>query len=302
MDAGSVPVPAFDPSLTTSIGSPTDGRLVGGIPLPMQGRGFIFDPGKDPQRRHGTVELVGAIVRAAGRVAEQFPGGTLTVGDLSLVEGGEIVGHATHRNGRDVDVRFYLADVRGEPIASKAIPIEPDGAGTDYGDLADGADDVEVQLDTARTWGLMAALLSLPEARINRIYVVEHVRSILLEYARTVGADADIVERFGQVTCQPSFPHDDHMHIRFYCSLDDIDAGCEDTAPLYPWQQRYLTSHGRTFRPPTPHARGAKVTSVAEAEAKAKRKYGRFHPDVTAFLKRRKGWTSKPHPGRPYCP
>lgn len=268
----------------------------------MQGRGFVFDPGKDPKRRHGTIELVGSLVTAAGRVAEQIPGGLLTVGDLSLIDGGELVGHATHRNGRDVDVRFYLTDAHGEPVASKAIPIEPDGSGTDYGDLADGADDVRVQLDAPRTWAFMAALLSQPEARINRIYVVEHVRSLLLEQARTVGADAELVERFGHVTCQPRFPHDDHMHIRFYCSLDDIDAGCEDTEPVYPWHQRYLSSQGRALRLPTPHARGGEVTSVAEAEAKARRKYGRFHPEVTAFLKRRKGWTSKPHPGRPYCP
>jgi hypothetical protein len=44
------------------------------------------------------------------------------------------------------------------------------------------------------------------------------------------------------------------------------------------------------------------LTSVAEAEQRARKRYGTLHPNVTAFLERRKGWVAKPHPGRPYCP
>ena len=44
--------------------------------------------------------------------------------------------------------------------------------------------------------------------------------------------------------CQPGFPHDDHMHIRFFCSPDDIEAGCLDTAPIFPWQKQSLKAAG----------------------------------------------------------
>ena len=125
---------------------------------------------------------------------------------------------------------------------------------------------------------------------------------MLIEYARRVRADAVLVERFSNVTCQPRFPHDDHMHIRFFCSLDDIDAGCEDTPPVYPWHLQYLTSHERTVRSPSPPSSPAKVTSLEAAEKKAKKRYGPLHPEVVAFLKRRRVWARKPHPGRPYCP
>lgn len=270
--------------------------------MPLAGKGFEFDPGKDPERRYGTVELVSSIVAAAARVADRFPGSTLRVGDLSSREGGALAGHATHQCGRDVDVRFYLLDAAGEPFPSKAIPIEPDGTGTDYRDLADGTDDAAVRLDLPRTWAFVEALLSRPEARVNRIYVVEHVRSMLLEHARGRRADPVIVERFGNVTCQPRFPHDDHMHIRFFCSLGDIDAGCEDTPPVYPWHLQYLASHSRKPRPPSPSERRPKVTSLEAAEKKAREKHGKLHPEVTAFLERRRGWARKPHPGRPYCP
>lgn len=294
--------PRFDPASTTSIGSPSDGRLVGGIALPLQGRGFVADKDKNPARRYGTAELVGVLIRSAGHVHEMLPGGTLTVGDLSLPDGGEVTGHATHQLGRDVDVLFYLVDANGQPIASKAIPIEPDGTGTDYKDLSDGADDVPVRLDRARTWSFVEAVLSDPEGRVNRIYVVEHVRSLLIEHAEQVGAPQRIVALFGDVTCQPRFPHDDHMHIRLFCSVDDIDAGCEDTLPIYPWHLQHLSEHGRTFVPARPRSGRAKVTSVEQAARAASRKYGPFHPEVRAFLARRRAWVDKPHPGRAYCP
>lgn len=302
LDGNADPEPVFDPHQTTSLGSPTHGRLQGGLPLPSRGKGFVFDPERDPERRYGTAELVRAIVSAAGRVEDRLPGSTLVVGDLSLPEGGDIEGHGSHRNGRDVDVAFYLLGADGAPRPSKTIPIEPDGSGVDYGDLADGADDVAVRLDTGRTWAFVDALLSDPQARVNRIYLVEHVRSLLLDHARSIGADPGVIERFGHVTCQPSFPHDDHMHIRFYCSMQDIDAGCEDTAPIYPWHGEYVASRGRVLRMAKPQGSRAKVTSVDQAAKTAQRKYGRFSPEVVAFLERRKGWVRKPSPGRPYCP
>lgn len=302
LDDEADPEPFLDPHQTTSIGSPTHGRLQGSVPLPLRGRGFVFDPERDPERRHGTAELVRAIVTAAGRVEDRWPGSTLVVGDLSLPEGGDIEGHGSHRNGRDVDVAFYLLGADGVPRPSKTIPIEPDGSGVDYGDLADGADDDPVRFDAARTWAFVDGFLSESQARVNRIYLVEHVRSLLLHHARSIGADPGVIERFGHLTCQPSFPHDDHMHIRLYCSVQDIDAGCEDTAPVYPWHAEYVASLGRTLRVAKPQASRAKVTSVDQAAKKAQRKYGRFAPEVVAFLERRKGWIRKPSPGRPYCP
>jgi hypothetical protein len=141
------------------------------------------------------------------------------------------------------------------------------------------------------------------EAHINRIFVVEHVRAMLLAHAEKVGAPGEIVRRFGHVTCQPKFPHDDHFHIRFYCAADDIALGCEDTFPIYPWHEAHLASAGVQIALAKRRKRTRpKLTSVAEASAKARRKYGAFHQDVTDFLERRKAWVKKPHPGRTYCP
>lgn len=290
------------PAASTSIGSPVEGRLEGGVPLPLEAPGLRFNPAKNPDARHGTVELVQALLRAAALVDQDLPGNVLTVGDLSMPEGGPIPGHASHRSGRDVDVLFFLLDAQGHPVAAKAIPIEPDGSGVDYGDLSTAADDVPVHLDVPRTWKFLEALVSDEQARINRIFVVEHVRAQLLEHARKIEAPAQAISRFGDLTCQPSFPHDDHMHIRLFCSAEDIALGCEDTPPIYPWQSQHLArsktravlaGSRRTPRPP--------LTTNEGAEAKALAKYGEFAPEVTAFLERRKHWARKPHPGRRYC-
>jgi hypothetical protein len=92
------------------------------------------------------------------------------------------------------------------------------------------------------------------------------------------------------------------LHIRVFCSPQDIVAGCEDTPPVYPWHEHYLASLGVSFRLARPGPSRARVTSVREAQRKAERTHGTLHADVRAFLKRRETWARKPGPGRSYCP
>jgi penicillin-insensitive murein DD-endopeptidase len=284
---------------SSSIGSPFDGRLVNGVPLPLSGPGFRHNPLKDRGRRYGTAELVGALARAAGAVHEALPGSELTIDDLSARDGGDIPGHASHRSGRDVDVSFYLLDGDRRPRPGHSIPLDPDGRGTDYHALDDPADDDPVILDVPRTWKLVEALVLDSEAHVQRIYVVEHVRTILLEHARSIGAPERAIELFADVTCQPAFPHDDHMHIRLFCTPGDVKAGCEDTSPVYPWHRAHLAEAG--VEPKLARPRGGPhrtLTSHAEARAKA----GAMHQTVVDFLDRREAWVQQPHPGRKHCP
>jgi penicillin-insensitive murein endopeptidase len=290
------------PDASTSIGTPVEGRLDGSVALPAKGPGWRFNPRKSPERRHGTVELVQALMKAAKAVHDEMPGGELIVGDVAMPEGGELKGHASHRSGRDVDVYFYLLGEDGEPVEAKAIPIEPDATGHDYKDLSTAEDDILVKLDIPRTWKFIEALVGQEDARINRIFVVEHIRSLLLEHAKKIGAPKEIRTRFGHLACQPKFPHDDHFHIRFYCSPDDIEAGCEDTKPFYPWHLAYLKEAGAKIKLAGPRkSERPKLTSVAKAAKKKREEVGKFDPEVDAFLERRKAWAKKPHPGRKYC-
>jgi penicillin-insensitive murein endopeptidase len=290
---------ALPPARSTSIGAPNNGRLEGAVAFPLSGPGFRFNPRRRPEARYGTVELVQALARAARAVAEAFPGAELTVNDLSLEGGGPIAHHGSHQNGRDVDTLFYLRDAEGRPYPSVGAPLDPEGRGVDFKDLADPDDDVEVRIDLPRTWRFVEKLLADPRARVQRIYVAEHLRTLLLAEARRAGAPPRVLRRFRHVTCQPSYPHDDHFHIRLFCSPQDLQAGCEDRLPLYPWHRRHLAEAGvepRISR--RPKKRSPKITTADEAKAAA----GAMHERVRAFLARREAWMDKPHPGRPYCP
>lgn len=292
----------LDGGASASVGSPTEGRLTSSVPLPTSGPGYVFNPRKDPTRRFGTWELVRAIMDASAAAAKAHPGNTLVVGDLSLAAGGDIAGHASHRAGRDVDVMFYLQNPDGTSFDAKAIPIEPDGTGVDYKDLTTADDDVHVRIDVPRTWAFVGALVADDRNHVGRIFVVEHVRTMLLEEGARVGADKAVLERVGHLMCQPKFPHDDHMHIRLFCSPEDITAGCLDTGPVFPWHKKHLKSAGvsaslagarSTPRP--------KLTSTKDAAQKKRDEVGTFDPAVDGFLERRKAWAKKPKTGRKYC-
>ncbi len=300
---GEGPGADFDPDTTTSVGGPSGGRLEGGVALPDKAPGFRMNPKRpNPEGRFATAELANALLSAAAKVAAKFPGSELVVGDLSLEEGGPIYHHGSHQSGRDVDVLFYYRTTDGKFFESKGIPIEPDGTGDDFGDLTDPNDDVSVKLDLPRTWAFVEAFVTQPDVRIARIFVVEHVREMLLEYARKSGAAPEAIEAFARTTCQPAVPHDDHFHIRLFCSAQDIKGGCQDAHPIYPWQRAYLAEHElepsiavRTRK----QKKDTKKRTVSQEQAADKA--GPLHEDVRAFLERRKAWSKVPHPGRPYC-
>jgi penicillin-insensitive murein DD-endopeptidase len=300
--AQSPPSPAVatkEPS--TSIGSPSDGTLRSGAALPLAGRGYRFNDKRSAEARYGTDEVVAAIARAAARVADEVPGSELVVNDLSLREGGPIPHHGSHRAGRDADILFYLLDGVGTPIASVGAPLDPAGRGVDFKELAIPDDDVPLQLDAQRTWRFVAALLDDPDALVQRIFVVEHLRTMLLAEARRQHAPATVLQRFEEVTCQPGYPHDDHLHVRWFCSAEDAAAGCEEQAPLYPWFSAAMASAGVTPALAKKRAAREKAEVTTQAEADRAVKAASPHADVLAFLARRKAWEKQPHPGRPYC-
>jgi len=286
---------------STSVGGPRDGRVEGAVALPARGPGFESHARRpNPEAIWGTVEMVQALVRAAGVVHEALPGGTLRINDLGFREGGPIPHHGSHRAGRDVDVLFYLLDDDGAPMPSVGAFLDPRGIGVDFKDLSVRDDDVVVRLDAPRTWRFVQALLEGPRGDdVQRIFVAEHLRTLLLREAERARAPRAIRERFGQITCQPGYPHDDHLHIRFHCTAEDMAGGCEDSPPVYPWRRAALRAEG--LRPaihrPRPDRPQAPRVTHEEARAEA----GAMHPRVERWLERREAWLEAPHPGRPFC-
>ena len=192
--------------IAKSVGSPSQGRLVGGRPLAPSPELRLIG-----YHRWGVPELAGMVERAAARVAAAHPGAVLTVGDLSREGGGDVGGHRSHESGRDVDLGFYLRDAKGRPThAARFATIDPEGRAKGLG---------AVSFDDAANWSLVAALLTDREARVLQIFVADPLRTRLLRAAARMGAPARLRERAARVMLQPrhALPHDNHFHVRIGC-------------------------------------------------------------------------------------
>jgi penicillin-insensitive murein endopeptidase len=295
---------SLDGKLSTSIGGPSNGHVLGAIAFPDAGPGFYHNTTRPYGARYGTVELVQTIVSAAAVVNETMPGSALTVNDLGLQEGGPIRQHGSHQAGRDADILFYTQDEHGQPVPSVGVPIDPKGKGWDFKDLADPKDDQRVELDVRRTWRFVQALLEIGQEAVQRIFVVEHVRSMLLAEAARSHAPKALITRFEDITCQPEYPHDDHLHLRLFCTVEDMAEGCLDSAPIYPFRSAELAKLG--LKPKLASARRSREESEAVATrttsaAEARKRAGPMDVAVRKFLAEREAWRKRPSPGRPYC-
>ena len=124
------------PCKSRAVGKPWKGRLVCGVQLPAESPTFVtwdFPLGVSPDaswRRWGTAELVATVEQIAADYQVRFGAGPrLVIGDLSRPHGGTFgekfggVGHASHQNGRDVDIFYPRTDGLEEP-ATKPSQVD----------------------------------------------------------------------------------------------------------------------------------------------------------------------------------
>ncbi|MBI2893209.1 MAG: penicillin-insensitive murein endopeptidase [Deltaproteobacteria bacterium] len=228
--AGSGCAPNVPPGRSVSVGTSSHGYLRSGVRMPLAGPGFKVV--RDPEAAFGTARMVGLITRAAAAVERRLgPGPDLRVGDLSLEAGGRIEGHGSHRAGRDADVLYFARDAAGRPADPGAMAFRRTGEGE--------RDGRRYRLDTTRTWALVEAMLTDSEVEVQWIFCSHGIKVLLIEeaLAQGEGADLELVRRAAWILHRPSNsrPHDDHLHVRIFCSEEERALGCADTAPLWAW-------------------------------------------------------------------
>jgi penicillin-insensitive murein endopeptidase len=233
---------------SVSVGTFTSGLLRRGARLPVEGEGYrVPSLWRVRGTQYATDELVEALQRVARRVAREFPGALLGIADLSQKGGGDSVLHRSHENGRDADLIYYAVDERGRPVAPvdsmprysawdgrARVPL-PQDYGVVYGPFS------PRWFDVKRNWALVRALLEEPRIEVQYLFVNERLRQRMLDQARADGEDPSLVERAEALLHQPgdSLPHDDHLHVRIFCSQDDRPYGCSDRGPIRWWKKRY---------------------------------------------------------------
>jgi penicillin-insensitive murein endopeptidase len=219
------------PGLGGSVGWPHHGVQTGAVELPQAGPGFVRYR-KVGGFNWGQPGLVQAVQAAAREVQSALPGGgPLVVGDLSARDGGQVVRHATHRSGRDVDLLWYMTTPEGAPIEnSHFVQLGSDGLGRS-------PDGGFVQLDVAREWLLVKSLLSSEQIEAQWMFASHPVEALLIDYAIASGEDPELIWRAESVLQEPadSLPHDDHLHLRIACSPQASVRGCRGGGPYWSW-------------------------------------------------------------------
>jgi penicillin-insensitive murein endopeptidase len=232
--------------LGRSVGSPTEGRLLGGSHLddapylrfaPAYAQGDV---------RWGVGPLVGLVDRAARQVRHQFPESVLSLGHLSRHGGGELERHASHESGRDADLGFYVRSKMGRPLhADHFVAFAGDGTAPSW----PGA-----YFDEEQNWALVSALVTDPFAHVSHIFVASALRARLLAYAERVGAPLAVRVRASELMAQPhgALPHDDHFHVRISCP-NGMNGCVENPTAPKPRFARVPLPHGRTRPVGAPH-------------------------------------------------
>jgi penicillin-insensitive murein DD-endopeptidase len=217
-------------TVSRSLGWTSRGLLVGGAEV--RESDHIRHPADDLTRGHfwGTAELAGLVEAAATTVASVHPGARLSVGELSRRGGGNIPGHRSHENGRDVDLGFYLVDASGNPVEpERFVNVGWHGKGVHEGE--------RVVFDDERNWRMIESLLSQTDTPVQYIFVHWTIRRRLLATARRLEADPEVRTRAERVILRPKgsrHPHRNHFHVRVYCDPQDRP-GCRDRGVVWSW-------------------------------------------------------------------
>ncbi|MFO7564805.1 MAG: penicillin-insensitive murein endopeptidase [Enhygromyxa sp.] len=245
---------------SVSVGRTNGGRIHRPLEMPSRGVGYkVPKTWRERGNQWGTDELVAVIERAAATVWMQERV-TLGVADLSPKRGGKTIWHASHQSGRDVDLIFYSVDERGRRLPPPEVEmVHYDGKGEPFIPRHMQASGYQEptwskrRFDDARNWALVEALLSDRGTRVQWIFVSNKLQGRLLAWAEKHDRPRWLIEYARAVMKQPSVraPHDDHFHVRLYCSRADRQLGCEDTGPIWQHEKKSYKYAGPERYEPT---------------------------------------------------
>ncbi len=232
--AGCVELGLVTDGTSVSVGKPSNGYLVDAKRLPDSGEGFTTQAvWRTRGNRYGTDELLDLITGVGRRMAVQVTDVKLVVADLSSKDGGAArAWHRSHQSGRDADLVYYMRGSDGQPFEANAMRV--------FDATGRAKDGSGITVDIPRTWLLVKNLVTAPEARVQWVFMFEPIAAKLLEHAAKIGESEALIARARQTLKQPgdSARHDDHLHVRVYCSDRDRGFGCVDIGPMEIYAQR----------------------------------------------------------------
>lgn len=254
-----------DPRASVSVGDTSDGMLVNARAVEPSRKLGILPRQAARDLRYGSAELVALLEGAAARYHDRT-GRTLWIGNVGRRGGGDIPWSVSHNAGRDVDVAFAYLDAKGQPIDPPDL-VALDARGVSR----DGA----LRLDVERTFRVVQALFAEPSAVVQYVFVSAPIKRKLLEEGKRLGEKPGVLERMDAVLKQPAgAPHDDHLHVRIYCSRRDVEGGCRNGGPVhagvdtFEWARRARIEYAqKKLVAPSPALRARAIERLALLEA-----------------------------------
>ena len=255
---------------SVSIGTTLSGRMTGAKTLPFEGPHHrILDDCRGRDTNHATEELLALISDVAAALMSESEGPKLGVCNLSHKEGGRLKWSQSHNSGRDADLAFFVRDLKSDtPVDAKGLMVFT-GRGVEFSETP------TMRFDVARNWQLVKELLTHPSVVVQWILVDRRLKRLMLNHAREIGVAAELLERAEKVVHQPSdaHRHNDHFHVRIFCSWDDRAEGCLDSEPLWPWRHvdplplmRRTAALSFGLRDPDPKVRAAVLSHLDDME------------------------------------
>lgn len=236
-----------------SVGSVTEGHLVGGRAVPIPHPHLAFLPRQFERRLIYTGDpMVELLEDAAAHVGAAYPEAVIYLGNFSRRGGGNIPHSVSHNSGRDADIAFFVTDENGDPaVPPDLLPMDDQGryiGADDEGDEEGERADLILHFDLPRNWRFVEGLIESEAADIQYIFVSNPLRRMLLKEGRRQNASAQTLRRARSVLVQPggqALPHNDHFHLRIHCTARDIASGCRERGRPGP---TFSADHGKADR------------------------------------------------------
>ncbi|MCX4243208.1 LysM peptidoglycan-binding domain-containing protein [Paraliomyxa miuraensis] len=158
---------------------------------------------KRPSAAYGTSKTIGLLEGAVAKYQRSHPGAPkVVVGDISRKGGGHFRPHLSHQTGRDIDLGYVLRGAQAGGTRFRGV--------------------TEDNLDVARTWALLEALLDTRQ--VVYVFVDYRIQQRLYEHAKAQGVSQRELDRLfqyphgrgrahGIIRHWPSHRH--HFHVRF---------------------------------------------------------------------------------------
>lgn len=215
---------------SVSVGTTSHGWIVNARPISESAALGILPRQRERGLDHGSQELV-SLLEEAARALHGASKTRLWVGNVGRRGGGDISWSVSHNSGRDADVAFCYRDAAGQPVdPPDLVPLDREGWSKDR----------KLRFDPDRTWLVVRSMLESGAADVQYLFMSHPLKVQLLAAARRQGASAALVERANVVVRQPggAHPHDDHLHVRVYCSERDLGGGCVDEGAVHAFIDR----------------------------------------------------------------